>query len=143
MRVTHTEEPSAITLILGEGNREKVAGLSMENTLSTLLAAGQVLLVSSSSTYRKRDTASLTHGKPFIKLFFCLRLVLYMCLYMGCGCKCSAHKGQKRATDHTELELQAVVNRSTRVLETQTGPSEEQQMLLATEPSLQPSGWAF
>lgn len=47
--MSHVEEPTVITLIPGEGNKEKDAGLSVENTLSTSLAARQVILVSSSS----------------------------------------------------------------------------------------------
>lgn len=51
------------------------------------------------------------------------------------------HKGQKRAWEPMELELQAVGSHSMWVLATKAGPSEERQMLITPGASLQLAGW--
>lgn len=47
-------------------------------------------------------------------------------------------RGQKRALESLELELQEVVSCPTWVLGLNTGPLEQQQEVLTTESSLQP-----
>lgn len=61
-------------------------------------------------------------------------------LFLGCVCDkySSALEGQKRALDPLELELQAAVNHKHRCWELNSGPLQEQQLLLTTGPVLQP-----
>jgi hypothetical protein len=62
-------------------------------------------------------------------------------VYVSASCACSAHGGQKRASDPLKLELQIIV--SGRCWETNLGPLEEQQVFLTTELFLQPPSVIF
>lgn len=62
-------------------------------------------------------------------------------LFLGCVCDkySSALEGQKRALDPLELELQAAVNHKHRCWELNSGPLQEQQLLLTTGPVSSPA----
>jgi hypothetical protein len=60
-----------------------------------------------------------------------------------CVCACvhvyvGAHGSQREVSDPIELKLQAVISCLKWMLKNHSDPLEEQQILLATEPSLQP-----
>lgn len=55
-----------------------------------------------------------------------------------CACVCSSPRSHKRKIESLWLEIQAVANHPTWVLGTKLNLLQEQQVLVAVEPSLQP-----